>query len=77
MSELPQTDADEEPAPRCMNLTCKAMQVYGEDFEQDPDYEAGMTDFWCVRTGQPDGPDGQEASMETCCDRERECYREF
>lgn len=70
--ELPQVEA-----PRCQYLTCKAMQVYGEDFEDDPDYQADLTDFWCVRTGRPAGPDNKEVSMTLCCDPERECYQEY
>ena len=36
--------------PRCMNLCCKSMMVYGEAFESDPEYQAGLTDFWCQLT---------------------------
>lgn len=72
MSELPQADV-----PRCAFLNCKAMQVYGEDFEQDPDYQAGMTDFWCVKTSRDIGPDGGDVKMDCCKDAERECYQEY
>jgi hypothetical protein len=72
MSELPQV-----PAPRCVNLYCKSMMVFGEAFESDPDYQAGMTDFWCLRTSKGLGPDDQEASMDTCRDPERPCYAAF
>ena len=34
--------------PRCMNLCCKSMVVFGENFESDPDYQAGLTEFWCA-----------------------------
>jgi len=40
----------QEYRPRCMHLCCKAMMVYGEAFESDPDFQAGLTDFWCQRT---------------------------
>src|SRR5262245_60288039 len=73
----PQTDAPvPEPAPpaevpagpavRCINLMCKAMLVYGEAFEMDPDYQAGTTDWWCQCTQKPQGPDGDEAAMHAC-----------
>ena len=47
MSELPQV-----PAPRCIHLQSKAMAVYGEDFESDPDYQAGLSDLWCLKTAK-------------------------
>lgn len=72
MSELPRADV-----PRCAFLNCKAMQVHGEDFEQDPDYQAGMTDFWCVKTARDLGPDGRDVSMDRCKNAERECYQEY
>ncbi len=76
MSELPQVPSS-EPTPRCKNLYCKSMMVYGEAFESDPDYQAGMTDFWCVQTGRGIGPDGGDVSMDDCRTRERGCYREY
>lgn len=67
----------QDPAPRCIHLSCKSMAVYGEAFEQDPDYQAGMVDFTCVATSKAFGPDGGEASMEMCRNRGRTCYCEF
>ena len=43
--------------PRCMFLSCKSMLVYGEDFESDPEYQAGATEFWEF------GPGGVLAAM--------------
>ena len=63
--------------PRCMNLTCKSMMVYGENFENDPDYQAGLTEFWCVLTSKNQGPDSEEVLLEPCSNRERECFREY
>jgi hypothetical protein len=63
--------------PRCMNLCCKAMLVYGEAFESDPDFQAGMTDFWCVCTSKPEGPDGGEVNLELCSNPERTCFQEY
>ena len=70
--ELPQV-----PAPRCMHLHSKAMAVYGEGFENDPDYQDGMTNFWCMQTGRPLGPDNGEVGMTCCSDPERGCYQEY
>ncbi len=72
MSELPQV-----PAPRCIHLQSKAMAVHGEGFESDPDYEAGLTDFWCLETAKPLGPDDGDVGMADCCDPTRACYREY
>jgi hypothetical protein len=71
MTELPQVP------PRCIHLHGKALAVYGEGFEDDPDYQADLTDFWCVRTARPLGPDGREASPRDCRDPGRDCYQEY
>ena len=68
---------DNSPPRRCMHLCCKAMAVYGEAFESDPDYQAGMTDFWCLRTQKGCGPDNREVSLDLCSDPERGCYQEY
>lgn len=65
------------PAPRCMFLCCKSMLVFGEAFASDPEYQEGMTEFWCVQTSKGQGPDGEYVSLEMCCNPERGCYREF
>jgi hypothetical protein len=71
--------SDPSPAyrPRCMNLCCKAMMVYGEDFASDPDFQAGMTDFWCQCTQKGLGPDNGDVSYDDCCNPERSCFREY
>jgi hypothetical protein len=53
------------------------MLVFGEDFESDPDYQAGMTDFWCVCTSKGEGPDGDFVSLELCSKPERCCFQEY
>ena len=63
--------------PRCIHLTCKAMQVWGEEFENDPEFQAGMTEFSCTQTFTNLGPDGAEVTYETCRNPERPCFREF
>ncbi|MFN4258416.1 MAG: hypothetical protein ACK4RK_03910 [Gemmataceae bacterium] len=62
---------------RCLHLSCKSMVVFGEDFESDPDYQAGMTDFWCTRTQTGRGPDNDDVCMEMCSNPERGCYQEY
>ena len=72
MTELPQ-----ESAQRCKFLYCKSMIVYGEDFASDPDFQAGMTDFWCLQTSKNSGPDAEQVDMDACSQPRRPCYREF
>jgi hypothetical protein len=72
MSELPQV-----PPPRCIHLQSKAMAVYGEGFESDPDFQDGMTDCWCVQSGRSLGPDYGEVGLKPCSDPDRECYQEY
>ncbi len=71
------SDTPTSAAPRCMLLRCKSMLVYGENFEQDPEYQGGCVDFWCIETAKGLGPDGGTVSMECCTDPKRTCYREF
>ena len=63
--------------PRCIKLTCKSMMVYGEDFQSDPEFQAGMVEFQCLNTCRNMGPDGGELSLELCSDPERTCFQEF
>ena len=72
MSELPQV-----PAPRCIHLHSKAMAVHGEGYEHDPDYQAGLTDFWCLQTAKGLGPDDGDVNMQECRNPERACYQEY
>jgi hypothetical protein len=67
----------QEYRPRCMHLCCKAMMVYGEAFESDPDFQAGLTDFWCQRTMKGLGPDSNDVSYDACTDKERGCFQEY
>jgi hypothetical protein len=75
--EIPMSDNSPPYRPRCMHLNCKAMMVYGEAFESDPDFQAGLTDFWCQLTHKPNGPDEEEVSLDCCSDPQRGCFREF
>jgi hypothetical protein len=60
-----------------MTLCCKSMMVFGEAFESDPEYQAGMTEFWCIRTSKGQGPDGEDANLEQCTNPERGCFQEY
>jgi hypothetical protein len=63
--------------PRCMYLCCKSMLVFGEAFESDPDYQAGLTQFWCVQTSKGNGPDGERVALDVCSNSERTCFKEY
>lgn len=71
------SSADSSYRPRCMHFYCKAMAVYGEAFASDPDYQAGLTDFWCMRTQKPCGPDRNDVSVDLCSDPQRCCFQEY
>jgi len=70
MSDTPQH-------PRCRHLSCKSLLVYGEDFQNDPEYQGEMTDFWCLQTSKGLGPDGAEVTLNLCSNPERPCYQEY
>jgi hypothetical protein len=76
-NDAPPPSPADEYRPRCVNLCCKSMLIYGEAFESDPEYQAGMTDFWCQLTSRGTGPDGDGVSLECCRNRDRSCFREF
>ena len=63
--------------PRCIYLTCKSMQVFGENFESDPEFQNGMTEFSCTETFRNTGPDNADVNYDACRDPERPCFREF
>ena len=70
--------SEESPyRPRCKNLYCKSMLVYGEAFQTDPEYQESMTDFWCLCTSKGQGPDGSDVSLDQCSKPERNCFQEF
>jgi len=53
------------------------MQVWGEEFQNDPEFQAGMVEFWCTQTMKGAGPDGDDTSLDLCSNPERPCYREY
>jgi hypothetical protein len=62
---------------RCIHLCCKSMVVFGENFKDDPEFQAGLTPLWCVRTAKGAGPDGEHVALELCSDNQRECYEGY
>ena len=63
--------------PRCIYLTCRSMQVWGEDFENDPEFQAGMVEYTCTQTFKGLGPDGAEVDITACSNPERKCFKEY
>lgn len=63
--------------PRCRNLCCKSMLVYGEAFADDPEYQDDLTEFWCLCTSKGQGPDGDHVALSDCSDPQRSCYQEY
>jgi hypothetical protein len=63
--------------PRCIHFFSKAMAVHGEAFEDDPDFQAGLSPCWCNLTARALGPDDGDVDLEGCSDRQRSCYREY
>jgi hypothetical protein len=70
-------ELEQVPPPRCIHLQGKAMAVYGESFENDPDYQDGLSDLGCIMSGRSIGPDYGEVNLKACSDPERECYHEY
>ena len=70
-------ELDQVPPPRCIHLQSKAMAVHGEGFENDSDYQDGMTDFWCIMSGRAIGPDNDVVGMKACSNPDRGCYEEY
>jgi hypothetical protein len=70
-------ESREPAAVRCIHLCCKSMLVFGEAFENDPDYQSGMVDFWCTQTSKGQGPDEDDVNLEMCSNPERSCYQAF
>jgi hypothetical protein len=53
------------------------MLVFGENFESDPEFQAGVTAFWCILTAREQGPDSEHVSLDVCSNPERQCYQEY
>jgi hypothetical protein len=70
------SDTPEEYRPRCTFLTCKSLLVFGEDFEQDPEYDPASS-WTCIRTSADRGPDDNRVALDLCSAPERTCFREF
>jgi hypothetical protein len=71
------SEAANEFRPRCKHLCCKSMMVYGENFQDDPEFQSGLVDFWCVLTSRGIGPDDEHVALDACSVPERTCYQEY
>ena len=52
----------------CRNLRCKEMYYHGQE---EDEFASGA--FWCSRTHENFGPDGEPAGKTDCC-AGRSCY---
>jgi hypothetical protein len=66
-----------EYRPRCKYLCGKSLAVFGEDYLSDPDVQDGTAEFCCMCTSGSQGPDGDVADPQECCNPERSCYQAF
>jgi hypothetical protein len=53
------------------------MAVHGEGFHYDPEYHDMQTDFTCLKTGRPLGPDDGPCGIKRCSNDDRDCYEEY
>ena len=67
MSELNKTTGLRSP---CRNLRCKEMYYENPGREED-EFSSGA--YWCLKTNEAFGPDGQPAEKKDCC-AERSCF---
>jgi hypothetical protein len=70
------SDQSTDYRPRCINLFSKAMLVYGEGFDADPEHQ-GSANCWCLCTSKGYGPDGEEVSLTECSNPQRSCFQEY
>jgi hypothetical protein len=65
--DAPETSAPQLPAP-CRNLRCKEMYYHGQ---VEDEFASGV--YWCSKTQENFGPDGEPAGKTDCC-AGRSCY---
>jgi hypothetical protein len=64
----PETPPQRQPA--CQKLRSKEMFYYSAG-DEDDQYSSGI--YWCLKTNEGFGPDGQPAGRTECCPG-RSCY---
>jgi hypothetical protein len=69
--QTPPPSQPETPAPisfPCRHLRSKEMFYQGDE---EDEFSSGI--YWCLRTQEPVGPDGEPAGKKDCC-MERSCF---
>jgi hypothetical protein len=61
------------PMNRCQHITCKGMEVYGNDYLTPINELDRSHDFECAKTHRVMGPDGALVILSQCTP-DRECY---
>ena len=57
-----------EPQLPCRHLRCKEMYYQGSE---EDEFASGA--YWCMKTQEPFGPDGETCGKKQCC-ANRTCY---
>ena len=65
--ETPETTTKTTQIP-CRFLRCKEMFYQGDESDE---FASGA--YWCLRTNEPFGPDGETCGKKQCC-ANRTCY---
>ncbi len=60
-----------EKKPLCLQIRAKGFYVFTEEPEPHEDTQTGV--FWCLKTMQQVGPDGNSVHR-SCCDASRPCF---
>ena len=66
--ETPETTTTSMVQIPCRFLRCKEMYYQARD---DDEFSSGI--YWCSRTQEPFGPDGEPCGKKQCC-TSRTCY---
>ena len=66
------SQVESSPSAPCRHLRCKEMYYQSPDQVEEDEFHSGI--YWCVKTQENIGPDGQSCSK--CeCGPERACYQ--
>lgn len=61
------------PITRCMHITCKGLEVFGDDYRTPDDEVYRSSSFHCRQTQRCMGPDGGLVMLSACAEG-RKCY---
>ena len=73
---MPQENIEKRNKPACKNLRTKMYYVnvsQGLD-SINMEKDDSMTQYWCLKTMQPIGPDERSVHRSDCCNPFRKCF---